>query len=125
MAISEKPKIILLKASGSEEFPKDEKGKINLFYDHFCIVSRFCQTYQKLASFLFFLYMIDKRFLMGFKIAYSRLFSNKVAHKEFFKASGKAFNKTLNFFIIFFKLFKYVLIDKNYKNKYLFVFKNQ
>ena len=68
---------------------KDAKGKINLFYDHYCIVASIYETYQKLASFLFFLYMFDKRFLMEFKIAYSRLFSNKVAHKEFVKALEK------------------------------------
>lgn len=70
-------------------------NKMNIFYDRICITEHVCETFQKFASFLFtisiswsilFYYIFDKKFLIGFKIAFSRIFSNKETHEDFVRA---------------------------------------
>lgn len=75
--------------------------KIDDFYENICLFSRFCFMFEKLAAFLFslslsicifFYYILDKKFMMCFKIAFSKITSSSIGHQEFIKLLEDRYN---------------------------------
>lgn len=75
--------------------------KLDNFYENFCVYSRFCFMFEKLAAFCFalslsicilFYYILDKRFMISLKIAFNKLISSSVAHQEFMKLLEDYYN---------------------------------
>ena len=73
--------------------------QINYLYETFCINCRICPMFELLAHLLyifsiscniFFYFIFDTKFKIGFKIAYSKLFSSKKEHLEYLKNLEKA-----------------------------------
>ena len=69
-------------------------SQINYLYEYFCINCRICPLIELLAYLLFifsiscnifFYFMFDSRFKIGFKIGYSKLFSSKKKHLEYLR----------------------------------------
>ena len=68
--------------------------QINYFYEIFCIYCRICPLFEVFSYLLFifsiscnifFYFIFDNKFKIGFKIAYSKLFSSKNEHLEYLK----------------------------------------
>lgn len=82
------------------------ENHVQYFYENICLRARFCAMIEKLAAVLYatsisinliFFYLFDKRFLIGFKIALSKLFSNSSTHAEYVRAleSNKRMSKAV------------------------------
>ena len=68
--------------------------QINYLYEYFCLYCQICPMFELLAYLLFifslscnifFYFMFDNRFKIGFKIGYSKLFSSRNEHLEYLK----------------------------------------
>ena len=77
-------------------------SQINYLYEVYCIYCRICPMFELLAYLLFifsiscnifFYFMFDNKFKIGFKIAYSKLFSSKKEHLEYLKKLEETLKK--------------------------------
>ena len=90
-------------ASFNDDFNKIfASSQINYLYEYFCIYCRICPMFELLAYLLFifslscnifFYFMFDNRFKIGFKIGYSKLFSSQIDHLEYLKHLEETFKK--------------------------------